>query len=136
MWRSVPLKTGTSGPTLSNLNKYLGLMEIAQEDILIPDSERILDYMIRDGANTASDEMLFRLIDDICHLMAKNEFSELEKILGYRGLPAIAPEHLLAILRTTFPYRHTLLGWEDFKDRVRGELTSRSLEVEAMMYGL
>lgn len=73
-------------------------------------------------------------IRSISEEIANQNFTEIDFSRINRESPN--PQHLVALLRTTYPFRDKILGWSDLRDFSRAFLSKKGYSTESVMRGL
>jgi hypothetical protein len=101
-----------------------------------PDPVRLLEEMYGEGAERASSDGLFRILDAMFELSSRKKSTEVDWLLTKAQPEKLAPEYAVGILRATSNDFTWLDSWSNFRDKVRDDLERRGFDAAQVLVGL
>lgn len=88
------------------------------------------------GRESVSSDLLVRVIHAVKVLMRNDLLGLLEMLLRDIDFSSVAPEAVVALIRTSSPVRSKLMNWRPAVKRAQHEFSQRGLDADRILVGL
>jgi len=99
--------------------------------------DEALSKMYAEGRISASSDGLFQLVGCVFDLLEHNRVADLDSIFSRAEISRLAPEYIIALLRSTFVERDSIPAWAEFAHRAEADLVARGrADTDELLQGL